>query len=364
MAFLSLRSLTLFSLLILFANLADANPILKRESRTSAPSGAVVVRASGAASGEYSTVQAAVDSLADDGTDQVIFIYEGTYTEQVYIHREGQTTIMGQTSDTSSYASNTVTITHSLSLANADDDDSTGTLRVHKDDFALYNVNVKNTFGKASTNGQALALSAYGTNHGYYGVGFYSYQDTVLAQTGNQFYGSCYIEGAVDYIFGQYARAYFHQNTLASVGAGAITASGRSSSDGVSLYVINESTITTGSSATTSLKGLVYLGRPWAAYARYVVQCSTLIIRCQPRANRVVYTSCSLGDLINSAGWEEWSSSSPNTDGVTFAEYNSSGDGASGTRASFATTLTSTSGYTISDVLGSGYADWVDSHYL
>ncbi len=52
---------------------------------------------------------------------------------------------MGQTSDTSSYASNTVTITYSLSLADADDDDSTGTLRVHKDDFALYNVNVKNT---------------------------------------------------------------------------------------------------------------------------------------------------------------------------------------------------------------------------
>ncbi len=52
---------------------------------------------------------------------------------------------MGQTSDTSSYASNTVTITYSLSLASADDDDSTGTLRVHKDGFALYNVNVKNT---------------------------------------------------------------------------------------------------------------------------------------------------------------------------------------------------------------------------
>ncbi len=42
-------------------------------------------------------------------------------------------------------------------------------------------------------------------------------------------------------------------------------------------------------------------------------------------ANRVVYTSCSLGNLINSAGWEEWSSSTPNTDHVTFAEYASTG---------------------------------------
>ncbi len=41
------------------------------------------------------------------------------------------------------------------------------------------------------------------------------------------------------------------------------------------------------------------------------------------------------------------------------------GSGASGTRASFAKTLTlQPSGYTISDVLGSDYADWVDSDYL
>lgn len=28
-----------------------------------------------------------------------------------------------------------------------------------------------------SSGGQALALSAYGTNHGYYGVGFYGYAE-------------------------------------------------------------------------------------------------------------------------------------------------------------------------------------------
>ncbi|SJL08964.1 related to Pectinesterase [Armillaria ostoyae] len=351
MAFFPLRALTVFSLLILFAtNVVNATPAVKRDSRTSAPSGAVVVRGSGTKSGEYSTVQAAVNSLPNDGTARVIFIYAGKSTRlaKIYVDRKGKTTIMGQTSDTSSYTSNTVTITHSSSLGTAGTDDLTGTLRVHKDDFALYNVNVKNTFGQASTNGQALALSAYGSNQGYYGVGFYrqAVLDTVLAETGNQFYGSCYIEGAVDYIFGQYARAYFHKNMIASVGAGAITASGRTSSSGTSLFVINKATITTSSSAKTSLQGKVYLGRPWGNYAR------------------VVYTSCSLGNLINGAGWEQWSSSSPNTDHVTFAEYESIGSGASGTRASFSTKLSSTSGYTISDVLGSDYANWVDSNYL
>ncbi|PBK81325.1 pectinesterase-like protein [Armillaria gallica] len=346
MAFFPLRALTVFSLLILFTtNVVNATPSVKRDSRTSAPSGAAVVRGSGTKSGEYSTVQAAVNSLPNDETARVIFIYAGkTYSEQVYIDRKGKTTIMGQTSDTSSYTGNTVTITHSSTLGTAGTDDLTETLRVHKDDFALYNANVKNTM--RLTNGQALALSAYGSNQGYYGVGFYSYQDTVLAETGNQFYGSCYIEGAVDYIFGQYARAYFHKNMIASVGAGAITASGRTSSSGTSLFVINKATITTSSSAKTSLQGKVYLGRPWGNYAR------------------VVYTSCSLGNLINGAGWEQWSSSSPNTDHVTFAEYESIGSGASGTRASFSTKLSSTSGYTISDDLGSDYANWVDSNYL
>jgi pectinesterase len=53
---------------------------------------------------------------------------------------------MGSTTDTTSYTSNTVTISHALmasQVANASDD-LTGTLRVHKDNFAVYNLNIKN----------------------------------------------------------------------------------------------------------------------------------------------------------------------------------------------------------------------------
>jgi hypothetical protein len=62
-------------------------------SRTGPPSGAKVVRAGTSSYDEYSTVQAAVNALPNDGTTQSIFIYPGTYCEQVYIARSGHTTV-------------------------------------------------------------------------------------------------------------------------------------------------------------------------------------------------------------------------------------------------------------------------------
>ena len=67
-------------------------------------------------------------------------------------------------------------------------------------------------------------------------------------------------------------------------------------------------------------------------------------------------------DVINSAGWTEWQSSEPNTDHVTFAEYGNTGAGAKGTRASFASKLSAP--LAMADVLGSDYADWVDTAYI
>ncbi|KAJ7113929.1 carbohydrate esterase family 8 protein [Mycena epipterygia] len=314
----------------------------KRASRTTAPAGAVVVK-SPAASGQFSTIQAAVNSLPNDSSARTIFIFPGTYSEQVSITRLGPTTILGSTTDTTSYTSNSVTITHSLSAAAAGSDDLSGTFRVHKDNFSLYNVNIRNTFGSGS---QALALSSYGTNVGYYGVAFFGFQDTVLANQGNQYFGVCYIEGAVDFIFGQHARAFFQRNVIASVAAGTITADGPTSATDASLFVINHSTITTSTSATSALTGQVFLGRPWTQWAK------------------VAFTSCTLGAHINGAGWEIWSTATPNTEDVTFAEFASTGPGAAGTRASFSEKLSTNTGFMAADVLGSTWTTWVDQAYV
>jgi len=258
------------------------------------------------------------------------------------IRRAAALTVYGYTTDTSSYTSNVVNIVHSSSLlSGAASDEATGTVQNSAANTKFYNVNIKNTYGEGS---QAIALAAYGTQQGYYGCGFYGYQDTLLAQIGNQVYAKSYIEGAVDFIFGQHARAWIDGSDIrVSAGGGAITANGRASSTDVSYYVINKSSVS-GTTSSTAGSGTVYLGRPWSEYAR------------------VDFQNTVLGSIINSAGWEVWSSSTPNTEDVTFQEYGNTGTGASGTRASFSTKLSSA--VTISTILGSTYTGWVDTTYL
>lgn len=317
-------------------------------SRTSAPSGALVVSKS-ATSGQYSKIQDAVNALSTTSTTaQSIFIGAGTYSEQVYIPaRKAALTIYGYTSDDTSYTDNKVTITHSLSLASTSTDDLTATLRAWSSNFKLYNVNVVNSFGSATTDGQALALSASATNQGYYGCQFIGYQDTVLSETGYQVFAKSLIVGATDFIFGQSASAWFDQCDIRvkATSYGTITASGRTSSSSSSYYVINKSTIAayTGNTVTA---GAYYLGRPWTEYAR------------------VVFQDTSMTDVINAAGWHVWSTSEPNTADVVFEEYGNTGAGASGTRASFAKKISSP--IAITTVLGSSYASaaYVDEAYL
>jgi pectinesterase len=173
------------------------------DGRTSAPSGCITV----GSGGKFDTIQSAVDSLSTSSSDaQCIFIQPGTYSEQVLVSsRKAQLTVYGYTKDTSSYSANQVTITGSLSQANGLSNDETATLRVKATNFKMYNINVANTYGKGS---QAVALSAY-ADSGYYACAFTGYQDTLLAQTGNQLYSGCMISGVTDFIFGQNAPAWF-----------------------------------------------------------------------------------------------------------------------------------------------------------
>lgn len=140
--------LTILGVLSFAAGLAQA--------LTSPPPGALVVGKN------YAKIQDAVDVLNTTlAEEQLIFIEAGTYHEQVDIPAlSGPLTVYGYSEDASGYAGNQVVITYSDALANEPNDYATATLRVRTSDFKMYNVDVKNTYGQADTDGQALAISA------------------------------------------------------------------------------------------------------------------------------------------------------------------------------------------------------------
>lgn len=84
-------------------------------------------------------------------------MYSGTYAEQVAIDYEGPLTIYGYTTDTSSYADNAVTITHTISSADAGNLDASSTLDITSSNFSMYNINVENGYGSGA---QAVAVTA------------------------------------------------------------------------------------------------------------------------------------------------------------------------------------------------------------
>ncbi|KAK0213112.1 pectin methyl esterase [Desarmillaria ectypa] len=300
-------------------------------SRTSPPDGAIVVRQSGTKSGEYSTISGAVATLSGGET---IFIYPGTYKEQVSISVTN-VTMLCYTEDTGTYKSNVVTITNNLNAQDNGGNDACATLRAEKDGFNLYNCIVKNTYGQGK---QATAVAARGNKQGFYGSSFTGYQDTLLADGGYQYYSNCYIEGAVDYIYGD-ASAWFGECTLASNGGGAITANSREKASDPNYYVIDNSVVIQAHSSTSDLTKKVYLGRPWRALAR------------------VVFQNSELSDLINPQGYNTLASNAT----PIFSEYRNTGNGSDTSKRLYYTPISAA--LSKSSVLGSDWKSWTDTSY-
>ncbi|KAL1637561.1 hypothetical protein SLS56_000699 [Neofusicoccum ribis] len=310
---------------------APAPELVKRTSRTTAPTGCLTV----GSSATYKTISSALSALGTSATaDACIFVNSGTYAEQLTISYNGALTLYGSTTDTGTYKSNTVTITHSIKSADAGSLDASSTVNVKSAGFKMYNINVVNGYGAGA---QAVALTANADRLGFYGCQFKSYQDTLYAKAGTQYYSNCYIEGAVDYIFGK-ASAWFGECTIASSGGGAITANSRESTDDTSWYVIDSSTVTS-ASGVSGLSEKVYLGRPWRVLAR------------------VVFQNSKLGAVVNPKGWTTMA------EGATplYYEWNNSGDGSGTGDRLYESKLEAA--VTHATVLGSDYSSWVDSSY-
>jgi pectinesterase len=123
----------------------------------------------------------------------------------------------------------------------------------------MYNMNITNDAGQDA---QAVALSTGGSNQAFYASSILGWQDTTYVHTGTQFFGRCYIEGAVDFIYGTTANAWFVSSsllllivnqlannfqqqgvTIGSVRAGPVTAQGRSDNTSAGYFAFEKALV-------------------------------------------------------------------------------------------------------------------------
>ena len=245
-------------------------------------------------SGQVRTVREAIDRVPENNNRRfVIYIKPGVYKEQIRIPAgKPYITFIGDS------AEKTV-LTFDLSNKDAGSTSASYSVYIGGHDFYAENITFENSFGTGS---QAVAVLAEADRVVFNKCRFLGWQDTLYAKGGRQYYRDCYIEGHVDFIFGQ-AAAVFENCVVHSKGDGYIAAPMRFSDAETSGYVFIRSRLT-GENTTNG----VYLGRPWRAYGR------------------TVYLETEMGAHIRAEGWNNWNDPAREKT-AWFGEYRSTGKG-------------------------------------
>lgn len=246
------------------------------------------------ADGDIKTVQAAIDRVPEGNTKRfVIYIKPGVYKEQVRIPAsKPYITFIGDSAETTR-------LTFDLSNKAAGSTSASYSVYIGGHDFYAENISFENSFGTGS---QAVAVLAEADRVVFKKCRFLGWQDTLYAKGGRQYYYDSYIEGHVDFIFGQ-AAAVFENCVIHSKGDGYIAAPMRFADTETSGYVFIRSKLT----GENIDKG-VYLGRPWRAFGR------------------TIYIETEMGAHIRPEGWNNWSDPAREKTAY-FAEYGSTGAG-------------------------------------
>lgn len=245
-------------------------------------------------SGTVKSVQEAVDRVpANNKRRFVIFIKPGTYREQIRIPANKPfISLIGEKAETTK-------LTFNLSNKDAGSTSASYSFYVGGHDFYAENLTFENSFGTGS---QAVAVLSEADRLVFKNCRFLGWQDTLYAKNGRQYFENCYIEGHVDFIFGQ-AAAVFENCVIHSKGDGYIAAPMRFAADEPAGLVFINSKLT-----GENIKKGVYLGRPWRDYGR------------------TVFVDTEMDAHILPEGWHHWLPEREKT--AYFAEYNSRGAGA------------------------------------
>jgi pectin methylesterase-like acyl-CoA thioesterase len=256
---------------------------------------------------QYTTVQAAVTAAPETGA--LIRIRPGVYREVVHVDKPN-IQLRGDTTDP----------TKVVIVDDNGDPKTCGTfcsptMFVTGDGFVATELTIANDLsehGKPRTQGVALSITA--DKAVLRDVRLLGAQDTLYAaskggRVARQYYDHCYVEGEVDFIFGN-AKAVFHDCEIRSIthaAGGYLTAQSRNSAAEDSGYVFDHCRLT----AEPGVEK-VYLGRPWRDYAT------------------VTFLNTEMGAHILPEGWSEWhKGETERLKTTSYAEYKSTGPGGS-----------------------------------
>ena len=239
-------------------------------------------------SAQFRTVQAAVDAAPPH---TVIRIKPGIYRERVVVpHSKPFLSFRGDDA-----AATVITFDRHAGLPGLDGKPintfDTPTVFIQADDFTAERITFENSAGP---HGQAVALTIMGDRGVFRGCRFLGYQDTLLPQAGRQFFERCYIEGAVDFIFGGSA-GWFEECTIHATANGYLTAA-NTTRDQRYGYVFHKCRITGAPGVST------FLGRPWRPWAA------------------TIFLDTEMSGAVRPEGWNNWNDPSREKT-ARYAEY-------------------------------------------
>ncbi|KAG0566018.1 hypothetical protein KC19_7G031900 [Ceratodon purpureus] len=261
-------------------------------------------------SGNYTTIQDAVDAHSENFVRLTIYIKAGVYNEQVIVPKTAKfLTFIGDGDRTVITGSRNVALMAGMTTYRS------ATLIVSGRGFIGRSFKVENTAGALGH--QAVAFRGTADKIAMYQVTFDGYQDTLYAHSYRQYYRECTISGTVDFIFGNAAASFqsckiiAKQTTLLGQ-RNTYSAQGRTDahqSTGLSFQNCLFDATPEVKSNTTFYK--TYLGRPWKAYSVCVIMKSELM------------------DHIDSTGWLPWNTTDFGLHTSFFGEYHNYGPGSS-----------------------------------
>lgn len=198
-------------------------------------------------------------------------------------------------------------------------------VNLYANNFTAANVTFANTTPQPAPGAatvQALAILSEGDEEAFTNCNFIGFQDTMYLANGRSYFNNCFINGTVDYVFGN-GTAVFQNSTLNSAGNGGggacvVTAANTAPTTAVG-FVFLHSTLTgnptpTSEGGNTGYQagvpdGNAYLGRAW---------------QYQTSNASVTYIDTKMGPVVNSQGWTLFDSNEiPTNSSPRFSEFNS-----------------------------------------